>query len=92
MERGIKDTGSENYGGPLITSSGLLFIAATKDGHLRVFDQKTGEILKEIKLPYPSFATPSTYLANGKQYILLACGGTKLGTPKGNKYVALALK
>lgn len=92
MERGIKDTGSENYGGPLITSSGLLFIAATKDGHLRVFDQKTGEILKEIKLPYPSFATPSTYLANGKQYILLACGGTKLGTPKGNKYVAFALK
>jgi quinoprotein glucose dehydrogenase len=88
----IKDTGSENYGGPLITASGLLFIAATKDGHLRVFDQKTGELLKELKLPYPSFATPTTYMVNGKQYILLACGGTKLGTPKGNKYVAIGLR
>jgi quinoprotein glucose dehydrogenase len=91
MERGIKDTGSENYGGPLITSSGLLFIAGTKDGHLRIYDQKTGDLLKEIKLPFASFATPTTYFIGNKQYVLLACGGTKLGTTKGNQYVAFAL-
>ncbi len=83
--------GSENYGGPVVTASGLLFIAATKDGQFRCFDKKTGKLLWETTLPAAAFATPSTYSVNGKQYIVLACGGTKLGTKKGNQYVAFAL-
>lgn len=90
-EKGITNTGTENYGGPVITASGLLFIAATKDGMFRVFDKKTGKLLWETKLPAAGFATPSTYQVNGKQYVVIACGGTKLGTKKGNQYVAFAL-
>lgn len=89
--KGIPTTGSENYGGPVVTASGLLFIAATKDGMFRVFDKKTGDILWETKLPAAGFATPSTYLLNGKQYIVIACGGTKLGTKKGDSYIAFSL-
>lgn len=89
--KGIPTTGSENYGGPVVTASGLLFIAATKDGMFRIFDKKTGEILWETKLPAAGFATPSTYLLNGKQYIVIACGGTKLGTKKGDSYIAFSL-
>jgi quinoprotein glucose dehydrogenase len=89
--KGIRNTGVENYGGPVITASGLLFIAATKDGMFRAFDKKTGKLLWETKLPAAAFATPATYKVNGKQYIVLACGGTKLGTPKGNQYVAFSL-
>lgn len=87
----VKGTGTENYGGPVITASGLLFIAATKDGMFRAFEKKTGKLLWETQLPFAAFATPATFAVNGKQYIVLACGGTKLGTPKGNMYVAYAL-
>lgn len=90
-EKGINNTGVENYGGPVVTASGLLFIAATKDGMFRAFDKKTGKILWETKLPAAGFATPSTYQVNGKQYVVIASGGTKLGTKKGNQYVAFAL-
>lgn len=90
--RGIPQTGTENYGGPVITAGGLLFIAATKDGMFRAFDKKTGSLLWETELPAAGFATPSTYQVNGKQYIVIACGGTKLGTKKGDSYVAYALK
>lgn len=89
--KGIKNTGVENYGGPIITASGLLFIAATKDGMFRAFEKKTGQLLWETKLPAAGFATPSTYQVNGKQYVVIACGGTKLGTPKGNQYMAFTL-
>lgn len=89
--KGINNTGTENYGGPVVTASGLLFIAATKDGMFRAFDKKTGKLLWEIKLPAAAFATPATYQVNGKQYVVVACGGTKLGTKKGNQYVAFAL-
>ena len=85
-------TGCENYGGPVITKNGLLFIAATKDGYFRAFDRHTGTILWEYKLPAAAFATPAMYEVNGKQYIALACGGEKLGTPKGNKIIAFALE
>jgi quinoprotein glucose dehydrogenase len=91
LQKGITNTGVENYGGPVITASGLLFIAATKDGMFRAFEKKTGKLLWETKLPAAGFATPSTYQINGKQYVVIACGGTKLGTPKGNQYVAFAL-
>ena len=87
----VKGTGTENYGGPVVTASGLLFIAATKDGMFRAFNKKTGKLLWETTLPAAAFATPATYQVNGKQYIVLACGGTKLGTKKGNQYVAFAL-
>ena len=90
-KQGIINTGIENYGGPLITSNGLLFIAATKDGKFRAFESKTGKLIWETLLPAAGFATPSTYMVNGKQYIVIACGGSKLGTPKNNQYVAFAL-
>jgi quinoprotein glucose dehydrogenase len=89
--QGYPATGTENYGGPVVTASGLLFIAATKDGKFRVFNKKTGGLLWETTLPAAGFATPSTYEVNGKQYVVIACGGTKLGTKKGNQYVAFAL-
>jgi quinoprotein glucose dehydrogenase len=92
MEKGIPQTGTDSYGGPVITSSGLLFIAGTKDAKFRVYEMKTGELLLEKTLPAAAFATPSTYAVNGKQYVVVACGGTKLGAKKGESYVAFALK
>ncbi len=89
---GYPPTGTENYGGPIITENGLLIIAATKDSKIRIFDRNNGKLLWEDILPASSFATPATYLASGKQFIVLACGGEKLGTKPGNKLVAYALK
>lgn len=90
--KGIAPTGTENYGGPVITAGGLLFIAATKDGMFRAFDKTNGKLLWETELPAAGYATPSTYEADGKQYVVIACGGGKLGTKKGDSYVAYALK
>jgi quinoprotein glucose dehydrogenase len=89
--KGIAQTGSESYGGPVITASGLLFIAGTKDKKFRVYHTATGGLLWETTLPAAGFATPSTYEVNGRQYIVVACGGTKLGAEKGDSYVAFAL-
>jgi quinoprotein glucose dehydrogenase len=89
--KGIPQTGSESYGGPVVTASGLLFIAGTKDGMFRVYDKKNGKLLREISLPAAGFATPSTYEVAGKQYVVVACGGTKLGAKSGDSYVAFAL-
>ena len=89
--KGIPPTGTENYGGPVVTKSGLLFIAATKDGMFRALDKNTGRLLWQVQLPAAGFATPATYEVNGKQYIVIAAGGTKLGTKKGDSYVAFAL-
>ncbi len=89
--KGIPPTGTENYGGPVVTAGGVLFIAATKDGMFRAFDKKTGKLLWQTALPAAGFATPSTYAVNGKQYVVVACGGTKLGTKKGDSYIAFAL-
>ena len=58
---------------------------------ISIYESKTGKLLRTITLPAAAFATPSTYSVDGKQYIVIACGGTKLGTPKGNKYVAFSL-
>ena len=91
MEKGIPQTGAESYGGPAITASGLLFIAGTKDGKFRAYDKKTGKLLWETKLPAAAFATPSIYEVNGRQYVAIACGGTKLGAAGGDSYVAFAL-
>ena len=91
-KKGFPITGSESYGGPVITENGLLFIGATKDGYFRAFDKHTGMLLWEYELPAPAFATPAMYQVNGKQYIAIACGGEKLGTKKGNQIVAFALE
>jgi quinoprotein glucose dehydrogenase len=89
--KGIPQTGSESYGGPVVTASGLLFIAGTKDKKFRVYDKKNGQLLWQTTLPAAGFATPSTYEVNGKQYVVIACGGTKLGAQPGESYVAFAL-
>lgn len=89
--KGIPQTGADSYGGPVVTASGLIFIAGTKDGKFRVFDKKTGDLLWETELPAAAFATPSTYSVNGKQFIVIACGGTKLGAAKGESYIAFSL-
>ncbi|GAB2588946.1 outer membrane protein assembly factor BamB family protein [Spirosoma areae] len=91
VKKGIRNTGTENYGGPVVTASGLLFIAATKDEKFRAFDRKTGKLLWETALPAAGFATPATYQIGEKQYVVIACGGAKLGAKKGNQYVAFAL-
>ncbi len=89
--KGVQETGSENYGGPVVTKAGLLFIAATKDHKFRAFNKRTGKLLWETTLPASGFATPATYEVNGKQYVVIACGGGKLGTGSGDSYVAFAL-
>ncbi len=83
--------GAESYGGPVVTASGLLFIAGTRDGYFRIYDKSNGKLLWQTQLPAAAFATPSTYEVNGKQYIVMACGGTKLGAKGGDSYVAFAL-
>lgn len=91
-EKGMRDTGSENYGGPLVTQSGLLFIGATNfDKKFRAYDKKTGKLLWETMLPYAGNATPATYLVKGKQYVVIAAGGGKSGAPSGGVYVAFTL-
>ncbi len=89
--RGVPPTGAENYGGPLVTAGGLVFIAATKDGMFRAFDRSNGEILWEVELPAAGFATPSSHEIDGRQFIVIACGGGKLGTKAGDSCVAFAL-
>ena len=91
--QGFKNTGSENYGGPIVTAGGLLFIGATNfDRKFRAFDKDTGELLWEATLPFAGNATPATYAVNGRQYVVIAAGGGK--DPKfgsGGVYVAFAL-
>jgi quinoprotein glucose dehydrogenase len=89
--KGIPPTGTENYGGPVVTAGGLLFIAAARDGMMRAYNKYSGKLLWEYKLPAPGFATPSVYNMNGRQYLVIACGGGKLKTKSGDAYVAFAL-
>ncbi len=89
--RGLPPTGTENYGGPVVTASGLIFIAATRDEMIRALDEETGKVLWQWKLPAGGYATPATYLARGRQYLVIACGGGKMGTRSGDAYVAFAL-
>lgn len=89
--RGIPQTGTENYGGPVVTAGGLVFIGASKDEYFRVFDKDTGEELWKYKLPAGGYATPAVYAVNGKQYVVIAAGGGKMGTPSGDYYLAFTL-
>ena len=98
---GLKNTGTENYGGPIVTAGGLLFIGATNfDKKFRAFDKATGELLWETTLPFSGNATPITYQVDGQQYVMIAAGGgkdfgkkggTDLRSKSGGVYVAFAL-
>jgi len=89
--RGIPPTGTENYGGPVVTAGGLIFIAASKDEKFRAFDKESGKVLWETQLPAGGYATPSTYQAGGRQFVVIAAGGGKMGTKSGDYYMAFAL-
>jgi quinoprotein glucose dehydrogenase len=100
VAKGIKDTGSENYGGPIVTAGGLVFIAATNyDKKFRAFDKSTGKLVWETTLPFTGNATPATYQINGRQFIVIATSGAGRTTAQANvspakpggKYVAFAL-
>jgi len=89
--RGIPITGTEQYGGPIVTRGGLVFIAATQDAKFRAFDKHTGRLLWEAELPAPGYATPSTFAVAGKQFVVVAAGGGKLGSKSSDTYVAYSL-
>ena len=88
---GYPITGTENYGGPVITAGNVLFIGATRDEKFRVYHMGTGETLWETDLPAGGYATPATYAIDGKQYVVIACGGGKMGTDPGDTYIAFSL-
>ena len=90
--KGIPPTGAPNLGGSIVTAGGLVFIASTQDEKFRAFDKETGKILWETKLPAGGYASPSTYMVNGKQYIVIAAGGGgKMLTKSGDYYISFSL-
>jgi quinoprotein glucose dehydrogenase len=90
--KGLTNTGSENYGGPVVTAGGLLFIGATNyDKVFRALDKANGKVLWQTTLPAAGNATPSTYEVDGRQYIVIAAGGGKSPAPTGGSFVAFAL-
>jgi quinoprotein glucose dehydrogenase len=91
--QGMKNTGSENYGGPIVTAGGVLFIGATVyDRRFHAFDTRTGKLLWETELPFAGMATPSTYMIDGRQYVVTASsGGRDPKSPVGGSYIAFAL-
>ena len=93
VAKGLPDTGSENFGGAVVTAGGVLFIGATTiDKKFRAFEMKTGKLLWETLLPFSATATPATYVVKGRQYVVIAAGGQRdPATPPGGVYVAYAL-
>ncbi len=94
VAQGMRETGSENYGGPIVTAGGLVFIAATNFDHkFRAFDKSTGALLWEATLPFSGNATPITYQLAGREYVVIYATGGKAprGNPTGGAYVAFAL-
>ena len=90
--KGIKNTGSDNYGGPVVTASGLLFIGATSfDNKFHAYDKTSGELLWEAQLPAAGNATPSIYEIGGREYVVIVCGGGKNEAKSGGSIVAFAL-
>lgn len=90
--RGIRRTGTENFGGPTVTAGGLVFCAGTSDRKIRAFDAKTGEELWEHDLPFGGYAPPAIYEVRGREYVVVAAtGGGKLGGELGDAYIAFAL-
>lgn len=91
VARGIRGAGTENYGGPLVTAGGLVFIAATMDEKFRAFDKRTGALLWETQLSAGGFATPATYAIGNRQFVVIAAGGGKSGRRSGGEYLAFSL-
>ena len=91
VARGRRNSGTENYGGPVVTAGGLIFIGATRDEKFRAIDKRDGRVLWETQLPAGGYATPATYAVGGVQYVVIAAGGGKMGTKSGDAYVAYAL-
>lgn len=89
--KGIPVTGRENFGGPVVTAGGLLFIGASADGHFRAIDKKTGKTLWKTKLPAAAMSTPAIYAIDGKQYVVIASGGGKSGGKSSDSYIAFTL-
>ncbi len=90
--RGIPPTGTENFGGTIVTAGGLLFIGGTKDEKFHAFDKETGKLLWEHQLDAGGYATPCTYAVNGRQFVVIAAGGGgKPRTKSGDAFVAFAL-
>jgi quinoprotein glucose dehydrogenase len=91
--QGLKNTGTENYGGPIVTAGNVLFIGATVyDKKFRAFDSRSGKLLWETVLPFAAVATPATYMIGGKQYVVVTSGGGKdPKSPSGSAYIAFAL-
>jgi quinoprotein glucose dehydrogenase len=89
----LKNTGTENYGGPIVTGGNVLFIGATVyDKKFRAFDSLSGQLLWETVLPFSAVATPATYMIDGKQYVVVTGGGGKdPKSPSGSVYIAFAL-
>jgi len=93
VAKGMAPTGSDNYGGPVVTCGGLLFIGASVfDQKFHAYDKNTGKLLWETELPFSGLATPATYMVDGKQYVVIAAGGGQSSRkPSGGVYVAFAL-
>ena len=93
LAQGLTDTGSENYGGPIVTAGGLLFIGATVYDHqLRAFDSRSGKLLWQADLPFAGTATPATYAVDGRQYVVITTSNARVrDAPQGVAYVAFAL-
>jgi quinoprotein glucose dehydrogenase len=91
--RGQKNTGSENYGGPLVTRGGVLFIGASiHDRKFRAYDKRSGKLLWETSLPFSADATPITYEIDGRQYVAIyASGGKERESATRGIYLAWAL-
>ena len=89
--RGIKKTGTPSHGGAICTAGGLVIKAGTFDRMIRAFDSDSGDVLWEYELAAGGFATPTTYEAGGKQYIVIAAGGGKSGSKASDEYVAFSL-
>jgi quinoprotein glucose dehydrogenase len=92
VAKGLGHTGSDNYGGPVVTAGGLLFIGATNfDRKFHAYDKLTGKLLWESTLPAAGNATPSIYTIDGREYVVIVCGGGKNDAPSGSSIVAFAL-
>lgn len=90
--KGIPQTGAFSLGGSIVTAGGLVFIGGTRDEKFRAFDKKNGRLLWEHKLDAGGYATPATFLADGRQFVIIAAGGGgKQNTPPGDEFVAFAL-
>jgi len=92
VAKGIRNTGSKSFGGPVVTAGNLVFIAGTPDEKFRAFDKRSGVVLWEYQLPAGGYATPSVYAINGKQYVVISAGGGgKNRTKYGDSVIAFSL-